>query len=98
MLEPEGSWIAAIVMAIQLCIEGQEAGEVALLGIDGPFRLPRHLRPELLLRQDYQPRLGIPLRNRKNVMLKIICRDQRFPWGHLPTSRVVIYNIRAVLL
>jgi hypothetical protein len=46
--------------------------EVALLGVDGAFRLAGHLGPEVLLRQGQQTRLGIPLRNRHNLMLKII--------------------------
>ena len=43
--------LAAIVMAIQLRVEGQEAGEVALLGVDGAVRLAGHLGAEILLGQ-----------------------------------------------
>jgi hypothetical protein len=31
-------------------------------------------------------------------MLKIMYRDERSPWGHFSAFRLVIYNIRAVLL
>src|SRR5262245_46193124 len=39
--------LAAVVVPIKLRVEGQETGEVVLLGVHSPFRLPRYLRPKI---------------------------------------------------
>jgi hypothetical protein len=63
-------------MSIQLHREGEEARQVPLLGIDGAFRLPRHLGVEILLGEGRETALRVTCHHRHNIMLKIMRWDE----------------------
>jgi hypothetical protein len=71
-LEP----LPAVVMAIELHIKIEKAGQVPLLGIDGALGLPGHLRAEIPFGQGHQTGLRVTGRRCQNLMWKIIHRDQ----------------------
>jgi hypothetical protein len=88
----------AVSMAIQLHVETQETDEIALLGVDRPLHLPRHLGAEVPLGQGHETHLRVPGPRGQNLMLKIIHGFEGLGWRHFPPFRPIISNRRAVLL
>jgi hypothetical protein len=88
-------------MVIELDAEGQEAGQILLLSVDGVLGLTGNLDADVLPHQGCETRVRIGRDRGSNVMLKIMDMDQgmlrnRFPsyWdGYLPQKgRSVAYS------
>ena len=75
----------------------QEALEVALLGFDGRPGLAGDLGEEVDTRQRRQA-LPLPVQERRDVMLQIICRDEGLFWHRRAPPAPQIYTITALMI